>query len=571
MNHFNRFLSVVAILLVSGLPAQALGDATPPTTGSTIIQGEGDAAKLEKLKAGALGTGSAAAVVEEIPRFDVTGFKVEGNTILTAAQVEAILKPFTGRGKDFGDVQQAIESLEDSYRARGFHAVKVLLPEQELQGGAVVLQVVEAKIGKVVVEGNNHYDAANIRGAVPRLREGAFPDIDRISAQIRVANENPTRKMQMLLEEGEADDKVNAVIKVADERPWKIGSYIEDTGTEATGKLRLGFLAQHANLFNKDHLLTLQYITSPDHMKQVNIYSLGYRIPFYAWGDSLDLYAGYSDVDSGTVNPGINDLAISGRGTFGGFRYNLNLARLGSYEHKIIAGFDYRVFENSIQLAGGQYGGDTETHTALLGYAGGLSGTAGEAGFWLNVARNIPSGGNGSEAAFRGRNGAIGRSSATDDFTIYKAGINAVAVLPADWQWRFTTNGQYTSAALISGEQFGIGGQGSVRGFGEREYANDKGLVGSAELYTPNIIPFAESWKGQLRALTFYDAGYLGRNKHQPDGNKREQTIASTGLGLRLSLDRYLSAGTDYALVTEPADNHGRYSGRWHFRVQVAF
>ena len=508
---------------------------------------------------------TAPVLAEDAPRFDVTGYQVEGNTIIPDSQVNAILAPFTGKGKDFGDVQQAIETLEEVYRARGYYAVKVLLPEQELQGGFVTLRVVEAKIGKVAIDGNNHYDATNIRGAVPSLKEGNFPDVDRISSQIRVANENPARKMQMLLEEGESDDLVNAVIKVADERPWKVGSYIEDTGTKTTGALRLGFLAQHANLFNSDHLLTLQYITSPDHMKQMNIYSMGYRIPFYAWGDSLDLYAGYSDVDSGTVSSGILNLAISGKGTFGGFRYNLNLARIGSYEHKIIAGFDYRVFENSILLSGLQLGSDTETHTALLGYAGSFSGSAGEEGFWINVSQNIPSDGNGGKTAFERV-----RTGATDDFTIFKAGVNAVTILPADWQGRFTATGQYTTAALIPGEQFGIGGQGSVRGFGEREYADDIGVAGSAELYTPNILTVAESWQGQLRALTFYDAGYLGRNKHQP-GEKKDRSISSTGLGLRLSIGRHLTAGADYAFITEPEDGHSRYSGRWHFRVQVAF
>lgn len=505
------------------------------------------------------------AAAEDIPRFEVTRYQVEGNTIIPPRQVDAILAPFTGKDKDFGDVQQALEALEDVYRYRGFHAVRVLLPEQELQGGAVILKVVEARVGKVVIEGNSHYDAANIRSAVPRLKEGAFPDIDRISEQIRVANESPARKMQMLLEEGDAEDRVNAVIKVTDERPWKIGSYVEDTGTKDTGTLRLGFLAQHANLFNSDHLLTLQYTTSPDHLEQMNIYSLGYRIPFYAWGDSLDLYAGRSDADSGTINSGILDLAVSGRGTFGGFRYNMNLPRIGAYEHKIIAGFDYRVFENNILLSGIQLGSDTETHTALLGYAGGFSGLAGEAGFWLHLSQNIPGSGNGSRTSFR-----LVRTGATSDFTIFRAGVNAIALLPADWQMRFTANSQFTNVPLIPGEQFGMGGQGSVRGFGEREYSDDIGVVGSAELYTPNLIPFAQSWQGQLRALTFYDAGYLARNQHQP-GEERDRHIAGAGLGVRLSLGRYLTAGTDYAIITAPEAGHLRYGGRWHFRVQLAF
>jgi hemolysin activation/secretion protein len=58
---------------------------------------------------------------------------------------------------------------------------------------------------------------------------------------------------------------VDAVIKVADERPWKASASIDNTGTAQTGKerLNLGFL--HANLWDHDHTLTMQYITSPGH------------------------------------------------------------------------------------------------------------------------------------------------------------------------------------------------------------------------------------------------------------------------------------------------------------------
>jgi len=55
------------------------------------------------------------------------------------ADVQAVLAPYTGAGRDFGDVQHALEALEALYRARGYDMVTVQLPEQELNGGAVRL------------------------------------------------------------------------------------------------------------------------------------------------------------------------------------------------------------------------------------------------------------------------------------------------------------------------------------------------------------------------------------------------------------------------------------------------
>jgi len=76
---------------------------------------------------------------------------------------------------------------------------------------------------------------------------------------------------------------------------------LDNTGNEATHRYRSGFAYQHANRFDRDHVLTAQFVTSPGNRHDVYVYGLGYRIPIYSLGDSIDLIASYSNVDSGTV------------------------------------------------------------------------------------------------------------------------------------------------------------------------------------------------------------------------------------------------------------------------------
>lgn len=502
----------------------------------------------------------------ENPRFDVSRYQVEGNSILPAVEIEHILAPFTGKESDFGTLQKAVEALEQAYKSRGFHAVRVLLPEQELKGGVVRITVFEARIGSVSIEGNRHFDSTNIRSSLPALKEESVPDLDEISMNIRVANENPAKKMQLLLQNADTNKSLNALVKVVDEKPWKAGMSLDDTGNDQTGSLRLGFTLQHANLFNLDHLATFQYTISPEKIDKVNIYSLGYRIPLYRWGDSIDLYGGYSDVDSGTVQSGVLSLNVSGKGTFAGFRYNQNLTRLGSYEHRLLYGFDYRRFENNVDFAGNPLGTTTEAMPLSVGYAGTYAfGRGSEVTGWASLSQNIPGGSKGETGDYR-----LARADSFAEFTVLRAGATAVYAFPADVQGRFTVAGQYTWEPLIPGEQFGMGGQGSVRGFGEREFADDIGLAGSLELYSPNILTLFKAPASQLRALAFYDAGYLERNKPQP-GEDEYRTAASTGVGLRLVVDRYLSASTDYAIVVGPQGRHASGSARWHFKVSVQF
>jgi hemolysin activation/secretion protein len=496
----------------------------------------------------------------------VSSYRVEGNSILPAAEVERVLAPYTGKNSDFGILQQALEALEQAYRSRGYHAVQVLLPEQELKGGVVRLTVFEVRIGTVTIEGNRYFDSANIRRSVPQLKEGTVPNLDRISMNIRVANENPARKTQMMLQGGGGKDATNALLKVIDEKPWKVGVSLDDTGNDQTGSLRLGFLLQHANLFNLDHLATFQFTTSPEKIDKVNIYNLGYRIPLYSWGDSIDLYGGYSDVDSGSVQSGVLSLNVSGKGTFAGIRYNQNLTRIGSYEHRVLYGFDYRNFENKIDYAGNPLGTSTSAMPVSIGYAATRAFSGGsEVGGWAAISQNIPGGSNGTTADY-----SMVRVGAVADFTVLRAGATAVYALPAEMQGRFTVAGQYTWMALIPGEQFGMGGQGSVRGFGEREFADDIGLAGSLEVYSPNILKFFNKPNSQLKALTFFDAGYLERNKPLP-GEVEYRNAASTGVGLRLAIDRNFTASTDYAIVVDALGKYATGSARWHFKVSVLF
>src|SRR3954468_23972926 len=94
-------------------------------------------------------------------RFDIQRYQVDGNTLLKPAVIERLVAPYTGKQKDFSDVQRALEALEIAYRDLGYGIVQVILPEQNIASGVVIFSVVEPHIGKVTVEGAVIYDKAN--------------------------------------------------------------------------------------------------------------------------------------------------------------------------------------------------------------------------------------------------------------------------------------------------------------------------------------------------------------------------------------------------------------------------
>lgn len=87
-----------------------------------------------------------------VPRFAIQRFEVTGNTLLPAAELARAVSPFTGAAREMPDVQRAVEALTEAYRERGYTMVRVTVPEQDITGGVVRLQVQQGRIGKVTVE-----------------------------------------------------------------------------------------------------------------------------------------------------------------------------------------------------------------------------------------------------------------------------------------------------------------------------------------------------------------------------------------------------------------------------------
>ena len=145
-------------------------------------------------------------------------------------------------------------------------------------------------------------------------------------------------------------------------------------------------------------------------------------------------------------------------------------------------------------------------------------------------------------------------------------GFNYVSQFRNEWQLRIGFSAQYSKDALVSGEQYGIGGPDTVRGYALRELAKDKGNAVQLELYTPDMasrVGLSDSL--HVRFLAFYDYGSVENNDTQPAD---KDSIASTGAGLRLSYGKTLSLRLDAAQILQTTA--GRESGSHRLSGAIA-
>lgn len=485
---------------------------------------------------------------EEGPHFEISRYAIEGNTLVSAEELKQAVTPYVGENRDFSSIQAAVTAIQRLYKSVGYEAVRVVIPRQEIDNAVVRLKVVEAVLGAIEIDGNKYFDEDNIRYSLSSLQTGISPNINALGEDLRLSNESNAKQTKVTFRQSEDPSSVDAQVSVIDDKPWHVATSLDNTGNDSTGEWRWGFAFMHANVLNRDHEVSGQIVTSPGHWEDVKIFALNYRIPLYGIGDQFELSASHSDVNSGVVNTTAGSYGISGSGDNIGGHYIHLLPRFMGWDHRVNAGFDYRGYNNSVTLQGGDgtdLAPDVEVHALSIAYRGVMRQPERQWGLNISLHQNIPAGDNGDKEAYQ----AV-RSGADAAFTVLRYSFNITENLPKGWQLSGELDGQYSEDALISGEQFGLGGINSVRGFQERTLANDRGVRYALELLSPDFGHYLDFAPIKLRATAYFNAAHGWRN-HALPGEIKHNHLASIGLGLRASFGPHAHIRLDLSDVLD--------------------
>jgi hemolysin activation/secretion protein len=118
-----------------------------------------------------------------------------------------------------------------------------------------------------------------------------------------------------------------------------------------------------------------------------------------------------------------------------------------------------------------------------------------------------------------------------------------VRLLAPDTLFLLRGDVQLADGSLVPLEQFGLGGQTSVRGYRQDQLLTDNGLLVSAEVRLP--ILRSRSLDGLLQIIPFLDVG-TGWNADDPDPDP--STLVSVGLGLQWQMANTLTARIDWGI-----------------------
>ena len=552
-----KLLVVVGMTTVCSLPAWAQqatddGASAQPQSKQAAPEAQKQATPAAQKKDAAADKVAAA----KRPRFEIDEYRIEGSAKLTQIDVEEAVYPFLGPGRTEDDVEKARAALEKAYSSKGYQTVSVSVPQQNVQGGVVVLRVAEMKVGRLRVKNSHYFDLEKIKQTAPSVAEGQVPNFNDVTKDIVALNQWPDRKVTPTLRAGVTPGTVDVDLNVDDKVPMHGSVELNDRQSPNTTPLRVTSTVHYDNLWQRGDSLSVSYQVAPERRSDAEVFSTSYLARTHLDWLNVLVYGVNSNSDVATVG-GQN---VIGPGYVIGSRAVITLPGRDSFFHSISVGADYKYFAELLQQGG------VTAFSTPVGYVPAI---ANYSATWqheggqtvLNAGLTAGLRGIGSDPfAFDEK-----RYKATENFFYFRGDVSDTEDFKGGPQLFMKVQGQVADQPLVSSEEFTAGGFDSVRGYLESETLGDTGVAGTLELRTPNIPdwlatvlkdatgePVKASAINEFRLFAFTDAGVVIALDPLP-AQQSTFYLASYGFGAKLKMLDHVNGMVAFAMpvVTE--------------------
>lgn len=482
----------------------------------------------------------------ESPCFEIKTISLDGEL---ADQFQFALKPILkgdnaiiGRCLGVQGLNQAVDLVQNRIISRGFVTTRVLLPQQNIASGQLVLTLIPGRVDQIqFAQGTSK--RAHQFNALP-VKSGDLLNIRDIEQGLENFKRVPTVEADFKIQPSEqnpAPGYSDLMLAWQQAKPYRLHLGLDDAGSKSTGKY------QGTATLSLDHLLTLNdlFYVSYNHdlgggdsgKRGMDGYYVSYSVPFDYWllSSSYSSSSYYQTVAGSTQN-----YNYSGESQL----INLDLSRViyRDAQRKTTASFGgwYRHSRNFIEdvevevqrrkTAGWKASLDHTEYLSNATITGNVTYKRGTAAFDALAA---------PEEDFGEAYSRVGILQANASLQVpFRVGQQSLQYLA---EWRM----QSSNKPLTAQDRFSIGNRYSVRGFdGEQSLMGDKGFLVRNEL-SGSILSKPHQW---YAGIDYGEVG--GRSTREP-----YPLVGTHLLGAVLGLRGQLVKGVSYdVFVGTPLD-----------------
>lgn len=481
--------------------------------------------------------------------FNINKINIQGSKIISNKIKHQITNQYLGKCFDKKIANDLIAKIRQFYHSKGYIAVQVNIPEQNINNQQLIIKIDEGEISRIIINQNNLSDRLQKFTAFGILEKKPL-NVNQINQGLLQINRLSSNQAIVKLEPDLKQGQTKVIIENKKKFPGKFRIGHDNLGSEFTGVKRTNFSASYDNLLSLNDNLSLNYtknFNDNNKKKDLKIYGVNFSLPFVNNNFSYD----FSRSEFlGTVNSSNQNIKITGFSNRHSFNHeylidakknyrliwfnNLILKNSASYVNNIKLITSQRKL--SILNLGFNYLHNFENNYSLYLRPSFVKGLG-----ILNSTKNSQPI---TKSTPRSRYQAVKFYGSISKKTFLKNSKNPII---------FATeiDSQYSWNTLYGSEQIAIGGYYSVRGFRENYLIGDIGYfvrnkisISSSDLL--NLITFSNNINkltltNNLRFEPFFDYGSV-KNYYDSKGGRL------SGAGIKTSYQaKYLSASLTYS------------------------
>lgn len=468
-------------------------------------------------------------------------FNVVGNTVFSDEELAEVIVSYEKREISPEELQAVREALTRFYIHRGYITSGVIIPDQDVVDGLIILRVIEGRLANIEVEGNRYLHAGYISD---RLEIAGGPPLNVMELQQALQyllQDHRIKRINAHLSPGILLGESILKVHVEEESPYLLEFGISNSQSPSVGSVRTEIRGAHQNLTGRgDALEGTAGVT-----KGSNDVQISYVLPLTAHDTTLKTE--YRESDNLIIEEPFEGLDIkSEERTFGvgishpfyrrmGEELSLSLAIEFRRSQTFLLGRPFSFSEGSEE---------GKSHLKVLRFAQ----------LWTDrslkqiiVVRSCFSLGLDSIGT------SLNSSNADERFLSWLGQIHLrIRVGETDSVVVFRSNVQLSNDPLLPLERFAIGGMHTVRGYRENRLVRDNGMTASLELQVPILEDHGD--ESVLQGIIFLDFGKSwNSDTHTPD----PKSLPGAGFGIKLAMIRHLQLQVYYGMALRSIHTSG--------------
>ncbi|MEH2365358.1 ShlB/FhaC/HecB family hemolysin secretion/activation protein [Nostoc sp.] len=452
-------------------------------------------------------------------KFRIDRIEVVGSTVFKAEQFAAVTNSFVGRELTFAELLQVKDAITKLYTDNGYVTTGALITPQTIEAGTIKIQVIEGSLEEIKIVGNRRLHTQYIRDRI-KLGAGKPLNVPRLIEKLQLLRLNPRiQNLSAELQTGVQPGTSVLQVEVKEAETFKLTASLDNGRSPSVGSFRRGVDLQEANLLGLGDTLSVGYANT-DGSNTINV---NYTLPINArngtvsfgfsqgWNHVIEEPFSVLDIQSNTrsyelsyrqplVQKPTQELAVGLSFSRQSSQTELGLDNIGPF--RLSPGADANGKTNISAL---RFFQEYTQRSNQYVFAARSQLSFGVDWFDANVSDNEPD----------------------SRFFAWRGQAQWVRQLAPDTLFLARGDFQLAADSLVPLEQFGLGGQLSVRGYRQDALLTDNGMLFSAEFRVP--IVRAAKIGGVLQLTPFIDVGKGWNTKGE---NPSPSTLVSTGLGL---------------------------------------